>query len=525
MTTVPLTSRVSDNLLAASDGSFSAVLALLEELSLFNLMWSKGADALEKLSNRIDHGKWASSDHFQEKLAAKAKQVAALPRGERLLRTIGELQKLVELKPRDLHTRFDLSEVAEDLCVAAVKILREDKKAKFSGNDVGAMITFQMAKVFGDLNIPLEELSGDQQEKLVAHVRTVVQSLPADQQRFIMGKVGASDLSEAAIRQALAGGAMWTAFATAVNVFGFAFYTTAAQLLAFLSLNLLPFGAYIGLSSLIAVVASAWILPISAAIWIWYYISKNKGLRKSMAPLIITGLCLSGMEETELHREEAVEEALSLWGAARSVRDQKRSATASAKAIRDQAEACSANTGTELSHARDRKRGATTERSGLEERLKTVVTTSVDNIASGQWGGALVGIASRVQQIENDIRKLGDKPANRSGIWQLIVGPIEDGLVRIALNFQLASAKDDLVQQVKSAWPHEGTAYPESAASLLRRMEEKTSQILSAEADITRLSTNEREDLRRLDQASVDLNRAEAAQAESEKRYHGLGTV
>jgi len=526
MSTVVAVSRVSDNLLAASDDSLSSALALIEELSLFNLMWSRVVELTEKVGNKINHGTWSSnSDHFHEGVVTKSRKFATLSRGERLLMTIGELQKLMEVTPRDLRTRHDFNEVADDLCMASVKILREDKQAKFTGNDVGAMIEFQMTKIFGGLNIPMDELSAEQQQSLVDRVREFLQSLPADQQRFIMDKLGASDLSESAIRQAIASGAMWTAFALAVEVFGFAFYTTAAQLLAILSFHLLPFGAYVGLSSTIAVLSSPWMLPIFAGLGIWYYSSKNTDLRKSMAPLIITSVCLSGLERTQAQRESAVDEALSRWGAARSVRDQKCLVTAAATSVRNRAQARLTATRAELSGARTRKRKASTERDKLNEQLACVVKSAVDSIANRRWGASLRIAATKVQQIESEIRQAQKKRDGTSGFWETLRGYVEYGFDAIALNIQLSSAKDALVQQVKDTWPREGSAYPPNAASLLRAMEEMTSQILSAEADISRLTTREREDSENLDQASRELRAAETAQAESEKRYYGLGTV
>jgi len=54
----------SDNLLSASDDSFSSSLALISELSLFNLMRSKGGELFEKANNKINKGSWSShSDH------------------------------------------------------------------------------------------------------------------------------------------------------------------------------------------------------------------------------------------------------------------------------------------------------------------------------------------------------------------------------------------------------------------------------------------------------------------------------
>jgi hypothetical protein len=526
MSIVLAASRVSDNLLGASDDSLSSALALIEELSLFNLMWSKGTDVLKKVDNKINHGTWSSnSDRFHEKLVAKSKQFAALSRGERLLMVIGELQKLMDVKPRDVHTRLDLSEVADDLCMAGVKILREDKKAGFTGSDIGAMIEFHMTKIFGGLRIRMDELSADQRQSLVDRVRGVLQSLPADQQRFIMEKLGASDLSESAIRQAIASGAMWTAFAAAVQIFGFAFYTTAAQLLAILSVHLLPFGAYVFFSSAIAVLSSAWMLPIFAGVGIWYYIWKNAVLRKSMAPLLVTILCLTGMDGTPADRESAVDEALALWETARSVRNQKRSDTVNAKSVRDRAHERLTATRTELSSARKRTQNASTERGKLDGQLARVVKSAVDNIANGGWGTSLRVAAAKVQQIENEIKQARQRRDGTSGIREKAAGYVKYGVKAIGLNSLLDSANDALVQEVKSTWPSQGTAYPPNAASLLREMEEKRSQILSAEGDIIRLTTQEREDSKKLDQACDELRRTESVQAESEKRYHGLGTV
>ena len=530
MVTIDAGPRVSDYLLSASDDSFSSSLALIEELSLLGVTYSTGADVLGKVGNKFKRGTRSSnSGHFEKKVVAKSKTFAGLPRGERLLKTIGELQKLIGVAPRDLRTPLDFAEVADDLCMAGVNILRKEKKAHFTGHDAGAMIEFHMTKIFGGPKTRMDELSSAQQQSLVDRVRKFLQSLPADQQRFIMDKLGVEDLSEPVIRQAIASGTIWAAFAAAVNFFGFTFYTTAAQLLAILSFHLLPFGAYAGLSSTIAVLSSAWMLPILAGLGIWYYSWKNKGLRQSMAPLILTSLCLSGMEGARAHGEAAVDEAFSLWGAARGVRDQRRSITTNARLVHIQAQARRTASRNELAYARTRKQGATTERRNLEKELEKELLRDikfvVDAIANGRWGASLIGAANKVQQIENEISSFRLRQDDRSGIWAKAGGFLKGRSGLADLDGELKAAKRALVQQVKSTWPKEGTAYPPNAASLLRAMEEKTSQIRSAEADINRVTIQEREDSKKVDQASRELPVAEAAQTESEKRYHGLREV
>jgi|ERR1700723_3612993 len=522
-------SRISENLLSASDDSFSSALGLMSELTLFNLIWSKGGELFEKVDNKISKGSWSSnSDHFHEKVVAKSEEFANLPRGERLLEVLGELQKMMGIPPRDLSTSLDLAEVADDIGMAAVRILRDDKNATFAGNDVGVMIEFQMTKIFGGLEIRMEELSSVQQQSMVERVREFLQSLPADKQRFIMDKLGAADLSESVIRQAIASGAMWTAFVAAVEVFGFAFYTTAAQLLAIVSLHLLPFGAYIGLSSTIAVLSNPWMLPIFAGLGIWYYCRKNRGLRQSMVPLIVTSLCLSGMEvqaRTSAHRESAVDDALSLWGTARKARDQGRLMSAGAMSVRDRARDQLATTRNQLSQARERKEKRTGERNGLDQELARCVISDRSAIDDGRWGLSLISAAAKIREIENQLNKACQKRDGESGVWGTIRGYAEYASDAPKLKAQLSSAKDALVEQVKRGWPNDGSAYPANSASLLRAMEEKTPAILAAEADINRLTAQELEESKKLGHASAELTTAEARREISEQRYYGLGTV
>jgi hypothetical protein len=522
-------SRVSDNLLSASDDSFSSSLALISELSLLNLMWSKGGELFEKANNKINKGAWSSnSDHFHEKVVAKSEEFANLPRGEQLLQVLGELQKLTEVAPRDLLTSFDLAEAADDIGMAAVGILRDDKATKFTGNDVATMIEFQMTRIFGGLKVSMEELSPEHQQSLIERIREFLQSLPADQQRFIMDKLGAADLSESVIRQAIASGAMWTAFAAAVQVFGFAFYTTAAHLLAIVSLHLLPFSAYIGLSSTIAVLSSAWMLPIFAGLGMWYYSRKNRGLRKSMAPLIVTSLCLSGMEiqaRGSAYRDTVITEALSLWKEARSVRDQKRSVTSIARTVRDQIQGKLTATRNALAEVRVRKVTVIDEGNNLDHELAREVAAATAVIAKGRWGGSLMSAAAKVQEIEAEINRARRERDEKSGLWEKTRAHVNYGFDVLKFNGQLSSAKDALVHQIRSNWSREGAAYPTNTASLLRAIEEKTSESLAADADINHLTAQEREESRKLDQASAELRTAKAQQAVSEQRYYGLGTT
>ena len=327
--------QLSDMFLSAPQEALASSLALLEELSLFSLMASKTLEILEKAGNRISRGTWtADSDRFQEALATKTARNKCYSPGELLLRIWGELHTLTPVALRDFKSGMDFSEMAEDLSRAAANLLRSNKDSGFYGNDLPAMIEFQMSKMFGGLEVPLRHLPAGEQDKLVAKIQEFLQSLSSEQQRFIMDKLGTTQLTESAIRTAVTNGTMWAAFAGAVQVFGFAFYTTAAQLLAIVSLHLLPFGAYVGLSSFIAVEASPLFLPVLAGLGLYYYGRQNSQIRRSLVPVVITSLCLAGMEQQAKdpsYRSTLLEDAISLWADARAKRDTCRSEQAQAQ--------------------------------------------------------------------------------------------------------------------------------------------------------------------------------------------------
>ena len=525
---------ISDAILFASHESLASALALIEELSLLRLIWSKGSELVEKTSNVFSHGTWiADSDHFHDVLTAKAKQFDSTSPGELLLRTLGSLQKLVEASPRDLRVSLDLSEVAEDICTCTVRILRENTKGekedkKFAGSTTTDMVKFEMTRIFGGLNIRLEELSTSQQQSLVDAIRKFLEGLPPDQQRFILEKLGASEISEAAIRQAIASGTMWAAFAAAVQVFGFSFYMIAAQLLAIVSLHLLPFGAYMALSSTIAVLSSAWMLPIFAGFGIWYYSRSNQNLRKSMVPLIVTSLCLSGMEVQARNpgRLDIVgTEVLDLWRNAREDRDEKRRRTQKGGYIKNEAESRLQRVQAELKAARNLKDRATRERDALNRQFKEKVDQAMDRIASGNWGAVFSDQATKVCRAKDRVEEARQKRGKTKGWWTTIVGYVDWFFETQKLEETVKAELDVLSNQLKTSRPTDRGSYPPNITSMLESTARQVSEIMSAEKQISQLSEQESVASRDLKRASEELVVLENARKRAEEAYFGLSRV
>jgi hypothetical protein len=407
-------------------------------------------------------------------------------------------------------------------------MLRDDKKSDFTGSDIGSMIEYQLTKLFGGMEIKLQQMSGEERERLVNDVTKFVRGLPEDQQQFLTKKLGTNELSEAAIRKAIASGTMWTAFAAAVNFFGFAFYTTAAHLLAIISFHLLPFGVYIGLSSLIAVLSSGWMIPIAMIGGIWYVYRQNQNLKKAMVPLVVTTLCLSGMEkqgsEADL-QQRTIDEALKLWKDARAERDHCRGDTDTAQTLYNSASQRLKATCEQLQAARARRTSLTLELHTKDEELKQFLFENVQRLSTGDWGDELIQPANRIQ---NDCARLADaqdKKQGRSGFWGTIVGNVGLWADSININQKIAAHKEELKTEALRVWGQ--TAKPSSprALEILGNLAELGSQHKNVVETIQQLEREKEKESSAVTEANTALSQARVAQVTSESRYFGLAEV
>ena len=522
--------NVPEPILAASGDVLRSSLALLSELSLFNLLIQKSADWFNSGCNLVTRQKWSSDcNHFAEQLKAKTEEYADLSDGECLLRVLGELEKLMEAKPHDLRTRYDMVEIAEDLCAATVRMLPAEKSAKFNGSTPADLMDYQLGKTFAGLQVAVGKLSGAQQDQVFEAIREFIAKMPADKQQFIMKQLGASELTEAVIRTAMLNGTLWTAFAVAVQVFGFAFYMMAAQLLAIISFHLLPFGAYIGLSSLLAVLSSPWMLPIFLVFGGWLYSHQNTGLRKSAVPMILLTLWISGMEmeaRPMTNAPKGVDEALRLWGVARDCRDRHRQTAKDAKDRRDQAKAALDQTVSELNSAKSKKKAADARIKELTKSLAIETLSGVRAIAQGSWGLSDQAAARQVNEVEDRIARAkatvdsvqnwAERAWEKTKYW---AGSY------LKINAELTQVQNRLVEQVKGRGMSETTSYPPQIVSIFRGIEEQRSRVIDAHQAIEKLENLKSWQNSALDLAKQAFSKADFSRIKCERRYYGLEAV
>jgi len=522
--------KVSGSIIAASKEALCSSLALLSELSLFNLLFLKSADWLDSGWNLVTEQKWSSDcNHFAEQLKLKAEQYAHLSDGECLLRVLGELEKLMEVNPRDLRTRFDMVEIAEDLCMKTVRMLRADTSAKFNGSTPVDLMDYQMGKTFAGLKVAVGNLSDAQQGQVFEAVREFIAKMPADQREFILKELDASELTEAVIRSAMLNGTLWTAFAVAVQVFGFAFYMMAAQVLAIISFHLLPFGAYIGLSSLIAVLSSPWMLPVFLVFGGWIYGRQNRDLRKSAVPMLLVTLWISGMEmenRPSANPAKTIEEALHLWSDARDCRNRARQTANEAKTRRDQAKVALNRTISELDAAESEKTKAETSIDTLNKSLSNEIFSAARAIAQGLWGPAGRDAAMQIAAVESRITKAQASRDSVEGWWDRAWEEMKYWAGDyLKLSSELENARKSLVAQITARSISEKGSYPPHVASIFREIEEQRSRVIDAHQSIERLRGLKSNQTRNLDLARQGFSKADSARSESEKRYYGLEAV
>jgi hypothetical protein len=445
--------------------------------------------------------------------------------GELLLRLYGEIKSLLPVPSFDFRSGMDFSEMAEDVCMAAVRQMRSDEEAGFTGATIESLIQFQMNKLFGGLQVSMGELSSAQQEALISKIKDYLTRLPADQQKFIMNKLGTSEITESVIRKAIANGTMWAAFAAAVQFFGFAFYTTAAQVLAFVSLNMLPFGAYAGLSSLIAVFANPLFLVLMAGVGVYFVGRKNTQIKQSMVPLVVTSLCLAGMEkqaDAPAYRTEVLEQALNLWADARGKRDIYRAKESECKETLTLRQRELADLQGRLATEKNRLSGAESNVSSLTASLERTVYSSVASIEAGNWGPNLVCPARRVQAAQSRADRSWEGVSRAQGVWDTLVNAAKAPFIAWENASHLENAKKALLElvEVSSLEPGPSTVTPRT---IIAERAESMKVAEEAKREVAQLEFMVRTKKGNVSNAQSAYDTARSAREKSEQKYAGLG--
>lgn len=287
--------HVADGLFTLDREALSAMLAGQDCMRTLPIVWQKARE-------------WWDDDAATKALNDAKAQYRG--RSETDLRLILWLRctDYLDLTPRIYENRDDWAAAVDELVVNAVR-MRRTQVSDFVGTSLRDLTEDVLRQLFESLADQIDEASEDEQSRLLQSVSDYLDSLPAEQQERVRAALGADDLSAEVVRKALTTGTLWTALAGTVSVMGFGAYSGAVVLLHGLASLVgitLPFAAYTGLTSLIAVVTSPFfIVPLLAGGGWWLTARSDKRIREGMAPLLVVQLALAGMDADPDERRDA----------------------------------------------------------------------------------------------------------------------------------------------------------------------------------------------------------------------------
>ncbi|MFC1529567.1 hypothetical protein ACFL6R_02510 [Gemmatimonadota bacterium] len=310
MTTVNVSAQdaalLSQAILHLSRQQLASVIALLENTRLNRLLERRIVDLISK-----------SDQSFERTLMEESEHLAQLDSAELSIRLMGRLNQELKIQPRNYASERDVLDNAEDILEAAI-LLKGSIDKEFSGNSLADLVRYQMLSLLRGIGSEIEGLDEDAQSEIVSSVREFVNQLPEEQQQQIKNALGADELTDKVVIQAIVSGSLATAFAATVHFAGFTFYTSATSLLASLTGALgltMPFAAYTSLTSLIAVLSSPlFLVPLLAGGGAFIYQKGDRRLREGLIPIVVTQLAVAGSELSfDEQYQEYIREVIKCW--------------------------------------------------------------------------------------------------------------------------------------------------------------------------------------------------------------------
>lgn len=401
---------VAQSYLTASSSVLAAQLAMLDQSTLAKLLKSKTVDLFSE-----EKGKF---NHLVEDLANQLK--SELP-GELVLRIFGVLNAILDIPPRRYVAPRDFEDNCEEILTRCLACLRESEP-DFAGKDLQDMLHFLMNKMFGEIGTHFDSLSCDKQQQVVDEIRKYIDSLPEAQRDKLRKEIGADQITDGYIRKAIVSGTLSSAFAAAVSVGGFAFYTGAVSLCATLAglIGLtLPFSFYVGLTSTVAVVSNPlFLIPLLAGGGWWLYSHQNHDMRCRLAPLLVAQSVITHLA-CRPDGSDHTDQALKLWQVAWAAVEQARS-----KLV--QAESALTATEDELTRIRNKIGELNRKLKQLESdqkqihiELKILCRDRAADMACSNWGSAVRETGKRLKTCLDKIVVCRNRPVKPgfSGIF------------------------------------------------------------------------------------------------------------
>ena len=275
----------------------AALLALLEETTLFNALQEKAASLLHQNGHTLG-----------DRLAKRTRELAQKPLPELQLTLLNTFSRELRVPPQRYIAPQDIHNHWSDITQACLKLLQQQDKT-FRGSTLKGLSQHYLQKAIVLFEQHFQELSPEEQERLEEQFWD---ALPEERRQKLLKKLPKEELAREYVRTAGKTSLTGVGFSSLIAAGGFASYSTAVSLLAgsakLVGLTL-PFAAYTTLTSTIAVLAN----PLFLALLFggggkWFYDKQNTSLRQQLIPLTLAQLYSSEEEETNYENSPAAQQ-------------------------------------------------------------------------------------------------------------------------------------------------------------------------------------------------------------------------
>ena len=504
---------VTQSFLTAPREILAAQLALLDQTTLAKLLKSKATDLFSD-----------EKGEFNRIVEEAARRLVNESAAELVLRLLGALNAILGIPARRYVAPRDFEDNGEEILARCLAVLRETEK-DFSGTDLQDMLRFLMNKMFGEIGKRFETLSSDKQQEVVDAVRKFIEELPEAQREKLQKEIGGDQITDSYIRKAIVSGTLSTAFAAAVSVGGFAFYTGAVSLLATLAglVGLtLPFSVYMGLTSTIAVISNPlFFIPVIAGGGWWLYSRQNQKMRQRLAPLVLVQSVLAYLAGRAKGIDHA-DEALRLWQAAWTQVERSRAELV-------QAEHALAATQEDLSRTKNcirllnqRQEQQAKDIREIHIQVKTLCVASANEIASARWGDSARDGGQKLKTCLDATERCRSRPVKPG------ISGVFDRMGRGMDTWDSEQKADSAATALASAVIEsngQSATYPAPVSELLRRHTGIKAKQQELESE---LSKNRQKKAALETQEAAEQQHRYKCQAErsrTESRYRGLSEI
>lgn len=464
--------EITDILLKLPADILAANLALLMETKLLHLVQGKLRDLAQQ-----------TAGSFQERVTETATRLSRQPPEELALQLLLAFNKALGLAPRQYVCPRDLEDNTADILARALEAVRAED-ASFRGTSFGELFRYQSALVAAESGRDFESLSPEEQDFLV-------EAPPPEQRRLLGQTLRAEEEGEQYLRSLSQKGAAGAGFAALVGAGGFASYTTATSLLAggakLVGLTL-PFGAYLHLTSFIAVFANpVFLLAALGGGGTWLYGKQNGKLQRRLVPLLLVQLVAASAAGLPAEGGRG-EKLLRLWEGIWQEVVRARAAHDHAATRCREARTAWQSLQQEVSLAQKSSARLEEEQRDLREKLAALLLQQP--AALGEAGGALASLGRAIRAKQQELARL-DTAAPAAGLLGKLKATMKQAWQRHGLQQELQRLGAAGAQQLEASSPGEAQRLPALLAGPLRHLAAAAAQLKSQQQQLATLAQQE----------------------------------